>query len=121
MNAPDHLDEQARAKWAELAPTLDVTQQGVADALACYSQAWSRWTAAEAQVNELGAVVKSPAGFAVANPYVTIAAAASRQLRQWGDVLKITPKARGKAKGEESESAVTAILRQMQAESPGSR
>ena len=42
--------------------------QGTLDALACYCQAWARWTAAEAKVNELGAVVKSPAGFAVANP-----------------------------------------------------
>jgi phage terminase small subunit len=65
MNAPEHLDDQAKRKWGELAPTLDTTQPGVADALACYCQAWSRWTAAEAQVNALGAVVKSPAGFAV--------------------------------------------------------
>ena len=112
--APAHLDEQARAKWAELAPTLDVTQPGVADALAAYATAWSRWTAAEAKVNELGAVVKSPAGFAVANPYVAIAAAAQRQMRQWATELRLTPKARGrKAEGEQGESAVAKILRTM--------
>ena len=37
--------------------------QGTLDALAAYCQAWSRWTAAEAQVSTLGPVVKSPAGF----------------------------------------------------------
>ncbi len=70
MNIPEHLDEQAVAKWAELAPTLDATQPGTADALAAYCVAYSRWTAAEAKVSELGAVIKSAAGFAVQSPYV---------------------------------------------------
>ena len=44
-------------------------------------------------MNTLGAVVRSPAGFPVPNPYVAIAAAASRQMRQWGDVLGLHPEA----------------------------
>jgi P27 family predicted phage terminase small subunit len=119
VNAPDHLDEQARVKWAEIIPILDGRgglDQGTLDALSCYCQAWSRWTAAEQQVNALGAVVKSPAGFAVANPYISIAAAAQRQMRQWGDVLGLH-KRHGR-KAEPPESAVGAILRQMQAAAP---
>ena len=96
MNAPEHLDPVAIAKWQELAPTLDVTQPGTADALTAYCSAWSRWTAAEAQVSTLGAVVKSPAGFAVANPYIAIAAAAQRQMRQWGDVLGLHKRPAGR-------------------------
>lgn len=84
---PAHLDEPARVKWQELAPTLATEAPGVADALACYCQAWARWTAAEAQVNALGAVVKSPAGFAIPNPYLTVAKDAQRQMRQWATVL----------------------------------
>ena len=87
---PEHLDAQARQKWGEVFPILETCgtiDPGTLDALACYCQAWSRWTTAEQQVNALGAVVKSPAGFAVANPYIAIAAAAQRQMRQWGDVL----------------------------------
>lgn len=118
---PAHLDEQARAKWAEVLAILDgrgdTLDAGTLDAAAAYCQAWSRWTAAEQQVNALGAVVKSPAGFAVANPFVAIAAAASRQMRQWGDVLGL--RKRPSRKPEQPESAVSAILRQMKADAPG--
>ena len=113
--APEHLDDQARQKWAEILPILEGRgdlDAGSLDALAAYCSAWSRWTAAEAQVNTLGAVVKSPAGFAVPNPYVAIAAAASRQMRQWGDVLELH-KARSR-KAEQPESAVALILRTME-------
>ena len=82
------------------------------DALAAYSQAWSRWTAAETKVNELGTVVKSPAGFPAPNPYVAISAA-QRQMRQWAAELRLTPKARGKKAEVGEESAVSKMLRVM--------
>jgi P27 family predicted phage terminase small subunit len=87
---PEILDAQARAKWAELLPILETRGEvdtSTLDALAAYCQAWSRWQSAEGQVNALGAVVKSPAGFPVQNPYLAVAAAAQRQMRQWADVL----------------------------------
>ena len=122
---PDHLDEQAAAKWREVYPILESRgdlDQGTIDALAAYASAWSRWTTAEQQVSTLGPVVKSPAGFPVANPYVAIAAAAQRQMRQWATELQLTPKARSKAggpRGEQSagkESAVCKILRALDAD-----
>ena len=89
--APEHLDEQARAKWAEVLAILDgrgdVLDAGTVDAAACYCSAWSQWTAAQAQVQQLGMVVKSAAGFAIPNPYLAVAKDAQRQMRQWGDVL----------------------------------
>lgn len=100
---PEHLDEQALAKWAEVLPILEGRgdlDQGTLDALAAYATAWSRWTAAEAQVSTLGLVVKSPAGFPVANPYAAAAAAASRQMRQWSKVLGLTTRSRKAAEPE---------------------
>jgi len=91
VTPPGHLDDQARAKWGEVWPILaqrETIDQGLLDALAGYCLAYSRWTAAEAKVNELGPVVKSPAGFAVVNPYVTIAEKASRQMRQFAAELR---------------------------------
>jgi P27 family predicted phage terminase small subunit len=114
MIAPAHLDEQARQKWAEVLPILESrgdVDQGALDALACYCSAWSRWTAAEAEVAKLGTVVKSPAGFPVPNPYLTVAKDAQRQMRQWGDVLQLHKRPGRKA--AEPESAVSLILRQM--------
>jgi P27 family predicted phage terminase small subunit len=104
MNIPDHLDEQARVKWQEIAPTLDTTQPGVADALTAYVVAWSQWTAAQAKVAELGPVIKSAAGFAIVSPYVTVAAQAERRMRQWGDVLGLHKRA-GRRKAKDNDEA----------------
>ncbi|NLF09395.1 MAG: phage terminase small subunit P27 family, partial [Pirellulaceae bacterium] len=106
---PQHLDQAAIAKWQEIIVILETRgdlDQGTLDALSCYCSAWSRWTAAEQQVNALGPIVKSPTGFPVANPYVAIAAAAQRQMRQWGGELRLTPKARGRKAEAVEESAV---------------
>ncbi len=107
MNVPEHLDDQGRRKWAEVLPVLQAhgdADQGTLDALAAYCSAWSRWTGAEAKVTEQGAVVDG-----TANPYIAIAGAAQRQLRQWSGELKLTPKTRGRA--ERGESAVMELLR----------
>ena len=112
---PEHLDEQARAKWAEVLPILegrDDVDQGVLDGLAAYSVAYSQWVAAQAKIAELGTLIKSAAGFAIVSPYVTVAAQAERRMRQWASELKITPKSRGR-KAAEPESAVVRILKTM--------
>jgi P27 family predicted phage terminase small subunit len=88
---PEHLDDEARRKWAELCPVLERRgdmDQGTADALAAYATAWSRWVAAEKKVAELGPVIKSAQGFAQENPYLTIARKSQIAMRQWLDKLK---------------------------------
>jgi P27 family predicted phage terminase small subunit len=119
---PAHLDGEARQKWAEVLPILQArgdVDAAALDAAAAYCQAYSRWTAAEAKVSELGPVVKSPAGVAVQSPYLAVAAAAQRQMRQWGDALRLTPKARGK--GEAGESAILGLLTELDNEGGKSR
>ena len=111
MTPPKHLDEPARQKWAEILPILQArgdVDQAAADALACYASAWSRWTAAETKVAELGPVVKSPAGSAVANPFLAVAKEAQRQMRQWADVLRLLP--RSPAKTTEAAPPTTSVL-----------
>ena len=99
---PAHLDDQARAKWAEAYPLVAdraEPDQGTLDALAAYCMAYSRWADAESNISQIGGtVVKSPAGFAIPNPYLAVAAAAQRQMRQWGAELGLTPAARKKVK-----------------------
>jgi P27 family predicted phage terminase small subunit len=87
MNSPEHLDPTAISKWQEIAPTLDVTHPGTADALAAYCVAYSRWTQAEAQVATLGLIVKSPVGFPTENPYLGVVKRALIEMHRWGDVL----------------------------------
>ena len=118
---PQHLDEQAQQKWAEVLPILEGrgdVDQVTLDGLEAYAVAFSQWRAATAKIDELGSVIKSAAGFAVVSPFVTVAAQAERRMRQWATELKITPKARGGRKGE-PESAVSAILKQMDRDKGG--
>jgi P27 family predicted phage terminase small subunit len=120
---PDHLDDSAKQKWAELLPIL--LERGTLDAstldgLTCYVTAWSQWTDATAQVQQLGMVVKSAAGFAIVSPYVTVAAQAERRMRQWADALQITPKSRGRKKAE-PESEVMQIMRELDDQDQGGR
>jgi P27 family predicted phage terminase small subunit len=84
---PEHLDAGAVAKWQELARGLDPSRPGVGDALACYCAAYSRWTAAEAQVAALGLIVKSASGLPTENPYLTIVKKAMVEMHRWGRVL----------------------------------
>jgi phage terminase small subunit len=79
----------ANAKWQEFAPTLDTTQAGIADTLTMYVTAWTRWKAAEAKAAELGDVIKSPSGYPVQNPYLSIANKALEQLLKIGKRLGI--------------------------------
>jgi P27 family predicted phage terminase small subunit len=97
--APLNLDDEGRRKWGEVYPILESrgdVDQGTLDALTAYCSAWSQWLAAEAQVKTLGAVVKSAAGFAQENPFLTVARKAQTAMRQWAGELRLTPKARGK-------------------------
>jgi P27 family predicted phage terminase small subunit len=114
MNTPEHLDTVARAKWQEIASTLDTTQPGVADALAAYCVAYSRWTAAEQQVAALGLITRSPAGFPVENPYLGVVKRALIEMHRWGKELGIVTRG-AKTKAKEPESAVARILSAMDA------
>ena len=96
---PAHLDDEAKAKWGEVAGILDgrgdTLDAGTLDGVTAYAVAWSQWLAAQAKVLELGPVIKSAAGFAIVSPYVAVAAQAERRMRQWAAELKLTPKTRG--------------------------
>ncbi|MCG2684059.1 MAG: P27 family phage terminase small subunit [Planctomycetales bacterium] len=89
---PKHLDKLARQKWREVAAIILQNGQwtpAVADAAAAYAVTWSRWAAAESEVGKLGAVIKSPSGFPIQNPYLSIAVKAQADLRRWAKILAV--------------------------------
>lgn len=94
---PEHLDARAAAKWAELLPTLqergDADQPGTLDVLTCdaHGPAGCRH---RQRSTEAGPIVKGTQGAVTANPFLAVAEKAQRQLRQWGETLRITPKSR---------------------------
>ena len=113
---PEHLDTVAVAKWQEILHTLqqrddvDQADQSVLDALTCYAAAWGRLVEAESKLKELGAVVKSAAGFAVVNPYASVQKDAQRQLRQWAAVLQLHRPARKADKPDQDGGDILRLL-----------
>lgn len=96
LEPPQHLGEQAAAKWAEVYPRLFSRAQDMTgapptaaerDACAAYCLAYQHHIDAERQVAALGLVVKSPAGFAVDNPYLGVSRKAQAEMRHWAKAL----------------------------------
>ena len=98
-DAPEHLDAEAVAEWQRLEPILtgcNVLTAADRGALAGHCAAWSRWIAAELAIKETGVVVKSPSGFPILNPHLSVANRALDEMRRWGNELGLSPAARTK-------------------------
>jgi P27 family predicted phage terminase small subunit len=94
---PDHLDDEARREWNRVIGELSrlglVTTLDRA-ALAAYCHAWSRWIGAEAKLKEFGTIIKSPNGYPIMSPYLSIANTALKQMRDFLVEFGMSPQAR---------------------------
>ena len=95
MNLPDppcELDPVALDKWNDLVALVwdYAWNPATGDALANYCVNWSRWQQAEGEIAKTGAVVKSPSGYPIQNPYLSISNRAQAELRKWGRICGIT-------------------------------
>ena len=87
---PDHLDDLATAKWSEIVEFFvedDNWTPAIADAVAAYAQAWSRWSAAEKAIRETGTMIKAPSGYLIQSPQLAIANKAIEHLLKWSRLL----------------------------------
>ncbi|MHB8271188.1 phage terminase small subunit P27 family [Bradyrhizobium sp.] len=100
---PAELGPIARIEWErvviELAPfrllkSLDVAM------VALYCNAYAGWLEAAAAIKEYGAVIKTPNGYPVQSPYVTIANQHGAVLLRCSDELGLSPASRIKNLGE---------------------
>jgi P27 family predicted phage terminase small subunit len=106
---PAHLDAEAAAEWvrivAELA-ALDIRGGIDRPLLEGYCCAYSRWREAETKLREMGgAVVRGPTGGAQQSPWLQVARAALRDMRQCLNDLGLTPAKRTKAKKKDGDGA----------------
>ena len=69
-------------------------------ALAAYCQAWSRWVEAEDALRQYGVVIKSPSGFPMQSPFLSVANKALEQMRGLLIEFGMTPASRTKVHGE---------------------
>ena len=96
---PEHLDEEARREWHRIAPQLmllRVLAKVDRAALAGYCMSWSRWVAAEKQLVKFGMVIKSPNGYPIQNPYLSIANAALASMTRTSIEFGMTPSSRSR-------------------------
>jgi P27 family predicted phage terminase small subunit len=90
---PEHLDADAKEKWVLLVPLVlhgGDWHPAVADALAAYCAAWSRWKKADQEIQKTGSIVRSPSGYPIHSPFLSVAKAAEAAMQKWGRLLGLT-------------------------------
>jgi P27 family predicted phage terminase small subunit len=108
--APEDLDARALAAWRYYAPILSgcrVLSLADRETLACYCLAVGRRSQAEEELAKTGPVVKSPAGFAVLNPWLSVSNKALEQLLRFGAELGLSPASRQRVKSLPAPKATT--------------
>lgn len=94
-------DETAIAEWQRLAPMLrrcrQITEADRA-ALIALCLEWARYLYATGQVKQLGLVVRSPSGYPMTNPYLSIATKALAGCNKLWPELGLTPSSRSRVK-----------------------
>ena len=94
---PDHLTPDEAAVFTDIAGKLQrmkVMSDFDADALAIYAVNHVRWKEANAKVRDLGFMVKSPKGFPLKNPYLSVAKDAEKVCMSLLAEFGMTPSSR---------------------------
>ena len=94
---PAHLSAPAKAEWKRLAKSLHkigILTQVDRAALAAYCQAYGRWVEAERRLAETPVLLKTPAGYVQASPWLTIANKQLELMAKFMGELGLTPSAR---------------------------
>ena len=116
---PSHLDDNAKKEWRRISKEL--TAIGLLTsvdraALAAYCCAYSRWAAAEENIQKFGTVIKSPkSGYPVQNPYVSVANTALDLMRKFATEFGLTPASRSRLQVEQAqvEDPFEAFMREL--------
>jgi P27 family predicted phage terminase small subunit len=99
--APADLDARARAAWDYYAPILSgcrLLTLADREMLACFCAAAGRRSQAEEELAKSGPVVKSPSGYPIQNPWLSIANKSLEQLLRFGQELGLSPASRTRVK-----------------------
>ena len=108
---PSHLNAIAKKEWKRISIELHnlciLTKLDHA-ALEAYCQEYARWTIAEKNIRVLGEVVKTPSGYPIQNPWISVANKALDFMHKFLSEFGMTPASRKgidiKAKNEISDS-----------------
>lgn len=96
---PEHLDGEARKqwfRWCDELTSMRVLTKADREILAVMCDAWSRYVKAKKQVDKDGLLVKSPNGYPMLNPALSIVNKCAAQLRSFATEFGLTPAARSR-------------------------
>lgn len=113
---PSHLGKEAKKEWRRVAPELEklglLTKIDMA-AFAAYCQAYSRWVEAESMIRKHGMLVKTPNGYPVISPFLTIINKSLDQMKAFLTEFGMTAASRSRINvsgGEKSEDTFEEFL-----------
>jgi P27 family predicted phage terminase small subunit len=97
--SPMELSPEAQAEWNRICPLL--IQMGVLStvdttALAAYCECFAQSVSATRIVRKVGAVIKTPTGYPIQSPYVSVASKALEQMRKLLTEFGMTPSSRSR-------------------------
>lgn len=98
-DCPPELSPAAQREWARLVATLGplrVLTHLDRAALAAYCAAYALWAEATEAIQKYGAMVKSPTGFPIQSPYVSIANRQAEIMMRISAEFGFTPASRGR-------------------------
>ncbi len=101
-SCPKELTGEAAAEWkrvTNLLRGLGLVAQLDRAALAMYCQSWARWLDAETQLATQGAIVKSPSGYPIQNPNLSVSSQAAKAMQQLLGEFGLSPAARHRMLG----------------------
>lgn len=96
---PDWLSEGAREEWVRLAPALEkmglLTMMDIQN-FAAYCMAYAKWKEAERILSEQGEVFETQSGYQMPSPWVAIARAERKAMKEFSALFGLTPEDRSK-------------------------
>jgi P27 family predicted phage terminase small subunit len=100
---PRFLDEEAKREWKRISTeltTLGLLTSVDRAALAAYCAAYSSWADAEVKLQKFGKIIKTPSGYPIPNPYVSIRNTSLNIMRQYLVEFGMTPASRSRLQVE---------------------
>jgi P27 family predicted phage terminase small subunit len=99
LTCPSHLSKVAKTEWKRI--VKEVKAIGLLTsvdraALTAYCESWSRYVEASENIQKFGSVIKSPNGYPIINPYVSIANKALEMIFKYGVEFGFTPSSRSR-------------------------
>src|ERR1041384_3815096 len=98
-DCPAELGPIARGEWDRMAPqlaSLRILTQLDRAALAAYCGAYAMWAEATEAIQKYGTMVKSPSGYPVQSPYVSVANRQAEIMMRIASEFGLTPASRSR-------------------------